>query len=301
MKFTTAAPLLLCAGFAAPAFAQNAPDGFYTNGYAELSYFNGSGSNGDLLGYSEATIGYNTSSGFGAEIGVDAIISEGDDETAIYGALVYQSSFGKLSFGVPRAAMDAYLGGVPTVAGAVPFNIGQVGLTKRSVITSSYLFSNPDAPVGLRYDGTFGSTNVGASYHRFNDADVFDIAANYQLGGTTLTGALEHISGSGTSDTRYFLGAETKFGQVSAGVLWSGNYALGNDAAIEAYAKFKPLDQLELSATALNTDIGSGASTVFGLSADYSISQGAYVQAGVADTFNSSSDTAVNLALGLRF
>lgn len=301
MKFTTAAPLLLCAGFAAPAFAQSAQDGFYTNGYAELSYFNGSGSNGEVLGYSEATIGYNTSGGFGAEIGVDALISEGDDETALYGALTYQSSFGKLSFGVPRAAIDAYLGGVPTVAGAVPYKVGALGLTKRSVVSTSYLFTNTDAPIGLRYDGTFGSTNVGASYHRFNDADVYDIAANYQLGQTTLTGALEHVSEGGTSDTRYFLGAETKFGQVSAGVLWSGNYALGNDAAIEAYAKFKPLDQLELSATALNVDVGSSASTVFGLSADYTLSQGAYVQAGVADTFNSASDTAVNLALGLRF
>ena len=300
MKLTTAAPLLLCAGFAGPAFAQTAQDGFYTNGYAELSYFN-AGSSGEFLGYSEATIGYNTSSGFGAEVGVDALITEDDDETALYGALTYQSSYGKLSFGVPRAAIDAYLGQVPTVAGAVPFKVGAVGLTKRSAISTSYLFTNDDAPVGLRYDGTFGATNVGASYHRFNDSDVFDLAANYQLGQTTLTGALEHIEGGGTSDTRYFLGAETKFGQVTAGVLWSGNYALGDDAALEAYAKFKPLDQLELSATALNVDVGSGVSTVYGLAADYTFSQGAYVQAGVADTFNSASDTAVNLALGLRF
>jgi hypothetical protein len=301
MKVTTAVPLLLCVGFATPGAAQSAQEGFYTNGYAELSYFNGSNTNGQTLGYSEATIGYNTSSGFGGEVGVDALITENDDESAIYGALTYQSSFGKLSFGVPRAAIDAFLGTVPTVAGAIPFKIGQIGSTKRSIITTSYLFTNDDAPVGLRYDGTFGSTNVGVSYHRFNDADVYDVAANYQLGQTTLTGALEHFSGGGTSDTRYFLGAETKFGQVSAGVLWSGNYAFGNDAAVEAYAKFKPLDQLELSATALNVDVGSGASTVYGLAADYSFSQGAYVQAGVADSFNSSSDTAVNLALGLRF
>ena len=301
MKITAALPLLLCAGFASPVAAQSAQEGFYTNGYAELSYFNGSGGIGQTLGYSEATIGYNTSSGFGAEFGVDALITEDDDETALYGAVTYDSSFGKLSFGVPRAALDAYLGNVPSVAGAVLYNLGPAGLNKRSLITSSYLFSNSDAPVGLRYDGTFGSTNVGVSYHRFLDTDVYDLAANYQLGQTTLTGALEHFSGSGTSETCYFLGAETKFGQVTAGVLWSGNYAFGNDAALEAYAKFKPLDKLELSATALSTDVGSGGSTVFGLAADYTFSQGAYVQAGVADTFDSPSDTAVNLALGLRF
>jgi hypothetical protein len=302
MKFIATVPLLLCSGFATQLYAQSAQEGFYTNGYAELSYFNGSGTNGQTLGYSEATIGYNTPSGFGGEVGVDALITENDDESAIYGALTYQSSFGKLSFGVPRAAIDAYLGTVPTVAGAVPFKIGQIGNTKRSIITTSYLLtSNDEVPVGLRYDGTFGATNVGVSYHRYNDADVYDLAANYQIGETTLTGALEHFNASGSTETRYFLGAETKFGQVSAGVLWSGNYVFTDDAALEAYAKFKPLDQLELSATALNTDVGSGASTIYGLAADYTFSKGAYVQAGVADTFESSSDTAVNVALGLRF
>lgn len=301
MKITTALPILICAGFATPGAAQSVQDGFYTNGYAELSYFNGPGSGGETLGYSEATIGYNTSSGFGAEVGVDALITKGDDESGVYGALTYQSSFGKLSLGAPRATLDGYFANVPTVAGAVPYKIGVLGLTKRSLVTTAYLFNNGDTPVGLRYDGSFGDTNVGASYHRFNDTDVYDLAANYQIGQTTLTGALEHLVGNGTNDTRYFIGAESKFGQVSAGVLWSGNYALGNDAALEAYAKFKPLDQLELSATALNTDVGSGTSTVYGLGADYTFSQGAYVQAGVADTFTGSAKTTVNLALGLRF
>jgi hypothetical protein len=301
MKFTAALPLFVCAGFASPLMAQSAQEGFSTNGYAELSFFHSGSGDNQTLGYSEATIGYTTSSGFGAEVGVDALINDGNSDSALYGAVTYQSSFGKLSFGVPRAAVDAYLQSVPSVGGMTAFKVGSLGLTRRSAITTDYLLSSGDTPIGLRYDGTFGATNVGASYHSYRDADVYDAAANFELGQTTLTGAIEHIVQNGDSDTRYFLGAESKFGQVTAGVLWSGNYALSNDAAIEAYAKFKPLDQLELSATALNTDVGSGVSTVYGLSADYTFSQGAYVQAGVADTFNSSSDTAVNLALGLRF
>jgi hypothetical protein len=301
MKIIAALPMVLSAGLASPLMAQSAQEGFYTNGYAELSYFDGGSGNGQTLGYSEATIGYNTSSGLGGEVGIDALITDGSDESAIYGALTYQSSFGKLSFGAPRAALDAYLQSVPTVAGAVAFKLGAVGLNKRSLITNDYLFTSKNAPLGLRYDGTFGSTNVGASYHSYGDSDVYDLAANYKFGQATLTGAVEHVVTGGTGDTRYFLGAESNFGQVTAGVLWSGNYALGNDAAIEAYAKFKPLDQLELTATALNPDVGSSTATVFGLAADYTFSQDAYVQAGVADSFNSSSSTAVNLALGLRF
>ena len=301
MKLTPTLPLVFLTGFASPLLAQSAQEGFSTNGYAELSFFDSGTGSTRTLGYSEATIGYNTASGLGAEVGVDAFINNGTSDSALYGAVTYQSSFGKLSFGVPRAAIDAYLQSVPTVGGMTAFKLGGLGLTRGSAVTTDYLLSSGDTPIGLRYDGTFGTINVGASYHSYRDADVYDAAANFQLGQATLTGAIEHIVKNGDGDTRYFLGAESKFGQVTAGVLWSGNYALSNDAAIQAYAKFKPLDQLELSATALNTDVGSGVSTVYGLSADYTFSQGAYVQAGVADSFNSTSNTAVNLALGLRF
>lgn len=302
MRSIRSLSVVFCAGLASPVAAQSAQDGFYSNGYAELSYFSGFGGSGETLGYSEATIGYSdASNGFGAEVGVDAIITEDDDEVALYGALTYQSSFGKLSLGVPRPAIDAYLTNVPSVGGMLAFDIGMIGLTKRSFVSTSYLFSGEDAPVGLRYDGAFGAANVGASYHRFADSDIYNLAANYRIGQSTLTGALEHVASGGDSDTRYFIGAESKFGQVSAGLLYSGNFAFSDTAAFEAYAKYKPLDQLELSATALNVDTGSGSSTLYGLAADYSFSQGAYVKAGVADDFEGSDSTAYNLALGLRF
>ena len=80
MKTIRFVSVVFCAGLASPVAAQSAQDGFYTNGYAELSYFSGFGGNGETLGYSEATIGYSDAgSGFGAEVGVDAIITEDDD------------------------------------------------------------------------------------------------------------------------------------------------------------------------------------------------------------------------------
>jgi hypothetical protein len=302
MKLFSYMPLIMLAGTAAPVVAQTAQDGFYTNGYAELSYFINSGGDDQTLGYSEATVGYtDANSGFGFEFGVDALITDGDDEAALYGTATYQSSFGKLSLGVPRAALDAYLASVPTVGGMLAFKIGETGTTKRSIITSSYLGADDEVPLGLRYDGSFGSTNIGASYHRFDDTNVLDLAANYKLGQTTLTGALEVAAIDGDSETRYFLGAESEFGQVTAGLLYSGNFAFSDTAAVEVYAKYSPLEQLELAATALNIDTGSDSITLYGLSADYEFNQGAYVQAGVADAFEGSDDTAYNLALGLRF
>jgi hypothetical protein len=302
MKRLVAVPFLIYAGFATSAAAQSVDGGFYTNGYAELSYSDGAGTDSETLGVTETTLGYtDPNSGFGFELGIDAIVGEGDDEAAIYGAGTYQSSFGKLSLGAPRPALDAYLSNVPDVAGLQFLNFGTLGLTKRSLISSSYLLGNEGVPVGLRYDGTFGATNIGASYHRFDDADVFNLAGNYQFGQTTLTGAIEHVSDSGFDETRYFLGVESKFGQVTAGLLYSGNFVFSDDAAVEAYAKFKPLDQLELTASALNLDTGSGSSTLYGLEADYTLNQGIYLKAGVADDLESGSDTAYNLGLGLRF
>ena len=302
MKSLAALPVLFCAAIAAPAAAQSAQDGFYTNGYAELSYYSAFGGDANTLGYAEATIGYNdAASGFGGEFGIDAVTTEGDSYSALYGVVTYQSSFGKLSFGVPRAALDAYLASVPSVGGLQIFSIAEYGTTKRSLLTSAYLLSGKDTPVGLRYDGSFGATNVGASYHRYEDTDIYNLAANAQLGQTTLTGALEHVSSGGESDTRYFLGAEAKLGQITAGLLYSGNFAFSNDAAVQAYAKYKPMDQLELTATALNIDFGAGSNTLYGLAADYSFSKGVYVKAGFADTFEGSTDASYNLAVGLRF
>ena len=298
MKSLSAVPALLCAGLASPALAQSAQEGFYTNGYAELGYYS-QGSNNDTLGYAKATIGYNMNNGFGAEVGIDAAITDTESYSALYGALSYQSSFGKLSFGAPRGVVDAFLDYVPALGGSTLFDIGQIGLTKGSYMSLAYLFNNGETPVGLRYDGTFGSTNVGASYHRYDDINVYNLAANVQFGSAMVTGAIEHLETDTQSDTRYFLGVESKFGPVTAGLLYGQNALLGNNNSVELYAKYKPLDQLELTATAL--DIDGSSDTAFGLAADYTFSQGLYVKAGVADSFSSSSDTAVNLALGLRF
>ncbi len=300
MKYAVRSSLVFCLGFAGPVVAQTAQDGFYTNGYAELSYFDLGGTN-RTDGYSEATLGYvDAGSGFGAEFGVDALITTEEDEAAIYGAATYQSRFGKLSFGVPRAALDAYFANVPTVGGMLPFKIGQVGAAKRSFVTATYLLDD-EVPLGLRYDGTFGTTNLGASYHRFDDLDVYNLAANHQFGQTMVMGGLEHVADTAARETRYFLGVEATLGQVAAGLLYSGNFDFSDNSAVEAYAKYKPLEQLELAATALNLETGSGSDMLFGLSADYSFNQGAYLKAGVADDFETGNSTAYNLALGLRF
>lgn len=298
MKYLYTVPAFFCAGLASQAAAQSAQDGFYYDGYAELGYFDGG--DGNTIGYSDATIGYtDAASGFGGELGVEAVIADGDLYSALYGVLTYQSSFGKLSFGVPRSVVDSYLAYVPTLGGITFYNFGELSLSKRSYVGATYLFTDEETPVGLRYDGAIGTANVGASYSRYDDLDVYNLAANTKFGQTTVTGAIDYLKDGTTDEARYFFGVETNFGQVTAGLLLAQNAYFNDRTSVEAYAKYKPMDQLELTVSALDIGI-SGIDTAYGLSADYTFSQGLYVKAGVVDAFTSS-DTAYNVAFGLRF
>lgn len=298
MKYRYALPAALCASVALPAAAQSVADGVYTKGFVELEYFNGSGSS-ETLGYANADFGIVPSAGgLGFDIGVEAVSIDGSNEAAIYGALSYSGGFGKVSIGAPRPVIDDYVG-VPALAGLEFFDIAYLSNFDGSIISQAYLLSDSDVPLGLRYDGAFGGTTVGAAYFSIEGADVLNLAANYSLGDATLRGAVEYVRDGGNGATSFFLGADQTFGQINAGVLYSNLGVAGNADALQLYAKYKATDQLELTANMASVDPGGSSSTLYGLSADYNFSQGAYVQAGIAD--GSSASSVYNLSLGLKF
>ena len=298
MKYGYSIPAIICVGFAGPVAAQSAADGFYTNGVVELEYFDGSGPS-DTLGYANADFGITPSAGgFGFDLGVEALSIDGADDAALYGALSYSGGFGKVQIGAPRAVIDDYVA-VPTLGGLEFFDLSLASAFDGSAVSRAYLLSGSDAPLGLRYDGTFGTTRLGASYHSIEGTDVINLAANYRIGEATLRGAVEHLRDDGGSATSYFLGAESQLGPVNAGILYSNLGASGDAEALRLYATYKPIDQLALTANVAAVDTGSSNSTLYGLSADYTFNQGVYVQAGVAD--GNSSTSVYNLSLGLKF
>ncbi len=274
-------------------------DGFSATGEFELEYFDVSGGGtGETLGYATADIGYQQpAGGFGGFIGFDAFTIDGDREIAIYGALSYSGGVGKLQFGVPRPALDDYLD-TPTIGGLRFFDIA-LGNFSGSAITRAYLLADSDTPVGLRYDGTFGDARIGASYHRIEDTDVFDIAANYQIGNVLLRAGIEHISGPGTDSTSFSLGAEATIGPVNAGVLLTDAGDITGQQVAQIYAVYSPIENLNLTGAVWAVDDGTDTETLYGLAADYTFAQGAYVEAGVAD--GSGGDSLYNLSLGLKF
>ena len=298
MKFTAAATFLMLASLALPASAQSVANGFYTKGFVELEFFDGGGSS-DVLGYANVDFGITPSaSGFGFDLGVEAVSVNGSDDAALYGAVSYFGGFGKVQVGVPRPVIDDYLD-VPNLGGLQFFDIALLSVFDGSLVSGGYVLGGSDAPLGLRYDGTFGSTTVGASYHSVDGSDVLDLAANYSMGKTTLRGGVEHLRGGSGSETSYFLGAETQFGKINAGVLYSNVGTIDDANALQLYATYKPLDQLELTANVAAVETSGSDALLYGLSADYNFNQGAYVQAGVAD--GEAASSVYNLSLGLKF
>jgi hypothetical protein len=290
---------LLMATTSLPALALEFGNGFSATGEFELEYFDSSGGgSGETLGYATADIGYQQpAGGFGGFIGFDAIAIDGDQEIAVYGALSYSGGFGKLQFGVPRPANDDYLD-TPNLGGLRYFEL-LFGNFANSVITREYLLSDTDVPVGLRYDGVFGATKVGASYHRIEDTDVFDIAVNHQIGNTVLRAGIEHLSDSAGDATTFSLGAEAVFGPVNAGVLFTDADDISGQRAAQLYAVYSPITNLNLTGTYWAVNSGGSTDSLYGLAADYTFGQGAYVEGGIAD--GSGSDAIYNVSLGLKF
>lgn len=289
-------PLLLI-GTTMPAFALDFGNGFSTTGEFELEYSNRTDSLSDTLGYAKFDIAYENASGFGGFVGVDAFNGFSQNELAGYGALSYSGSFGKIQIGAPRAAMDDYIA-VPEFGGSRAFDL-TLGIATDSYVTNANLLGDSETPLGLRYDGTFGDTKLGVSYHKVDDVNVLGMGANYSFGQVTLRGGLEHVETGGFKQTNYSLGAEGAVGPVTTGVLFTKYNAFAVDSRLaQLYAVYSPIDRLNLTGNVIMIDDTSFRSG-YGLSAQYTLPQGAYVEAGIGDGAKLSRE--YNLSLGLKF
>jgi len=297
-KFTAIAALMLST--ASPALALDFGNGFYATGDIELEYMDGSGFDGETIGYGSFDIGYEQAGGgFGAFVGVDAYTFDSNSESAFYGALTYSGSFGKFQVGAPRPALDDYIE-TPDLGGSVLYDL-ELSILSGSYLPIIYLGSSSiDTPVGLRYDGSFGAAKVGVSYHNVEEADIVDLGLSYQLGKVELRGGLEHINAGSTNETSYFIGAEGEIGPVVAGVLYGNIGFAGNAEATQVYATYSPLEALDLTACYLALSSSGPTQDIYGLAANYTIYQGIYVEAGYLDA-GGSSDAIYNASLGLKF
>jgi hypothetical protein len=273
---------ILLASTAGPALALDFGNGFYATGEIELEYIDGSGFSGETFTYGEVDVGYEQEGGgFGAFVGFDAYALDSQDEMAIYGAVTYSGSFGKIQIGVPRAALDDYID-TPDLGGSALFDL-ELSQLNGSILPVSYLGSSSETPIGLRYDGSFGAAKVGVSYHSIEDIDLVDAAVNYQLGNVELRAGAEHASTNGFSGTSYFIGAEGEFGPVVAGIMYGDIGLIGNADTTQLYATYSPIEALDLTATYVAFSTGGPTEELYGIAANYTVYEGFYVEGGYLD------------------
>ncbi len=299
MKLLGTVSALAILGMAAPVLALDIGGGFTLSG--NLEYERVSVESTDLgIGLLDGDVSYQHSSGFGAFFGTEAISYSGSSAEAFYGALSYSGNFGKIQIGAPRSALNDYVD-APAIGGVDFFDF------QLAPFTGSYLpvvlLGSDETAYGLRYDGTFGAASVGVSVHDIEGATVVDAGMNYALGQTKLMAGIENVNGGGGSSvSSYFLGAEHDFGQVTAGAILGNSELVGDAQTVQAYAIYSPTDRLDLTASLLHVDISGTSGDLYGVDANFDLSETVYVEAGYlgGDLFGSSADI-YSVSLGVNF
>jgi hypothetical protein len=307
--------------------AQSLPDNMYLDGYIEVSSTDLSGTS-ETLGRASLNFGLKPNRGAGLgvgfSIGIDATdySGVGISEAVVYPAVTFAlGNTGLLSIGVPRPVMD--YGYIPqdTMAHSSSMDtfLEFSGITN-SLAATLYLYGPiivGDRPnmYGLRYDGEFGNTKIGAAYHRMtvsgapNDLDVYSVAFQHRLGTigslgeTKLFGGIESLDDGGSSLTTYTFGAEADSDKLRTGLILSKLDGLVGATTANLYADYKFTERFSLAGSILYIDPDGGGATfdVYGVGVEYQFLNGGYLNANYSSNdFTSSGDT-FEVSLGWRF
>ncbi|MCK4713040.1 MAG: hypothetical protein KAT26_09195 [Marinosulfonomonas sp.] len=299
---------------ATSAFAQSSVigDRFYIIGYGELGHFD-AGSFDDDLYRIDIDMGLAPPSGanglgLGFSLGIDAFGSSGFDASALYPAVELGTGIGKFSFGVPRSVLDrGYLSEHKFANNS--FVDVEIRTLEASVLGAHYLDSD-DSVWGLRYDGSFGDTKVGASYHFIDstgsDAEAFALAASHtfesagSMADFMVYGGVEHLVAGSSDFTSYRIGVEGYWDRMTAGLSYTDQGASSSLSFTTVYVDYKAMDNLTLTGSLGRIESGSGQN-IYGLGVQYDFLKGAYAKASFVDTDSSGSDPFVEVMVGWKF
>ena len=310
---------------ASSATAQSLPDNMYFDGHIEITSLHTS-SFDERIGRANLNFGLTPTRdnrlAIGFSLGIDAINFNDANlsETAIYPAVTFAiGNTGLLSVGVPRPVMD--YGYIPedTLAhsAGMEFLLETAGVS-RSATSLLYLYDSlfigSDIDVyGLRYDGEFGNTKIGVSYHRLSidgsvgDEDAYSVAFQHRFGGissfadTIVFGGVESVDVGTNRLTSYNLGIEASSDKLRTGLIFSHSEFSFEVDTINLYAEYKISDSFSAAGSILNVDVSGGSSNIYGVGVEYQFLNGGYVNANYSDQDLLGSDAFYEISLGWRF
>ncbi len=296
MSMRLATALLLATTAAAPVAAQSLPGNSNLSGFIELEHLSGDGFSDNVIA-ADVTLKIrpDAMSGFGFDLGVQGAQTDDEGMSAIYATAVLSLGGGELSFGIPRSAMREIFGSKP-FAGAQYLDLQISMISQVDYLTPLYVMSDVNM-YGLRYDNTFGAARISTGLYKVEDATVTQVAMEYDMQPAKLQFGVEHLSGSGDSITTLALGASASFGAMDvSGLLRHLDVPGGSANSLRLDGAYNIGDAFKVGASYLTAS--DGFDDILGLSAEYTFTKSAYVQAGV---LNAAGDNVYDLSLGVKF
>lgn len=284
-----------------PFGAQAQDSGTTTTGNFELEYLRSDGSSdtllaGDvMLAYRGAGMG---AAGLGFDLGFDTRynLSDGEDATALYAAVVLNWGFGDIAIGMPKGIGELLIER-PAFAGIRAFD-DVAGLVMPPV-TGSYARLADARAFGVRYDSTAGQVRYGASLQKLQDEEGLFLqgAAEYALGQGAVEGMIEMNTDGGSPSA--LIGVTQTAGQLDFGLYLGRQKTLVDGTGFQASVDYRMSDSLTFGGDFLRVDAAGGKEDFYGVNMEYTFGQGAYGQLGVAD--GNDTTTLWDASVGIRF
>lgn len=269
--------------FAGTASAQSVTSGFYLDGNVQGEY-QWADNDTYRLSMADITLGFSGAAAGNIALGfeVDFLAIEGDDITIdprFTGSVYFESSFGRLSIGLPRVALDDYV--ATAGLGGSKLNELELGSTFGSAANDALLYGDASYDYGWRFDSTTQGVNFSLSYHTGNETDAvvtgalrFDFAEIYAA-----SAGFEIFDESGVE--------HGVFGSVSAdygifgGLVSIASPTGSNEMVYAAEMFYEPSENIDFVTGYISVD----GENMFSFDAEYTFMKNAYVGASVLGDF----------------
>lgn len=285
--------------------------GFHVDGHVELSHFDDSGSDTSFLN-ADLEFGVMPGSEFsggpwGFQLDIESLTDFDFHNDAYYLSVLYGTGSHLFSLGAPRSVVDR---------GYIPernFANNTFLSYQLTQYTGSYfaalLLSTDETAYGARWDGTFGNTRIGASYHQVDGSDVkvYSLAGAHEFGAISSFAdfvgffGLEHLdAGGGTTFRSVHIGGEAQTERLTSGLIFHQLDTGASANITELYLNYDILENIELEASLMQFDTPGTNDTVWGLGAKYQFANGFYGDLSYVD-FAPANDQYWELSVGYEF
>lgn len=269
---------------AGTASAQSVALGFYLDGNVQGDY-QWTDNETHRLSVADFTLGFSNAAAGSILLGleVDVLAIEGVDITIdprFTGSVYYESSYGRLSIGLPRIAINDYIA-TASLAGSKLIEL-DLGLPFGSVANDALLYGDTSFDYGLRFDGTTKGVDFSLSYHMINGADTvvtgalrFDFSEIY-----VASAGFEIIDESGMK-TGVFGSVSADYG-IFGGLVSMASPTGSNEMVYAAEMFYEPSENIDFVTGYISVD----GENLFSFDAEYTFMKNAYVGASVLGDFS---------------